>query len=64
MATPCNSELAQAPFQTYRDPKTGEWQLETPQDTPEQTGKVIPFRPITKSLTKAKQIIEKQNKIG
>lgn len=27
MATPCNPELVQAPFQTYRDPATGEWSV-------------------------------------
>ncbi|NJN71584.1 MAG: hypothetical protein HC799_01580 [Limnothrix sp. RL_2_0] len=27
MATPCNPELAQAPFHTYRDPLTGEWSV-------------------------------------
>jgi len=27
MATPCNPELIQAPFQTYRDPATGEWSV-------------------------------------
>lgn len=27
MATPCNPELVQSPFQTYRDPATGEWSV-------------------------------------
>lgn len=27
MATPCDPELAKAPFQTLRDPITGEWSV-------------------------------------
>ena len=51
MATPCNSRLQQAPFNTYRDPQTGEWRLEQQQPAAtSNAGKVIPFLRPTETL--------------
>lgn len=51
MATPCNSQLQKAPFNTYRDPQTGEWKLEHRHTTPAaHGGNVIPFRRLADSL--------------
>ena len=51
MATPCNSQLQKAPFDTYRDPETGEWKLERKQiPASTNSGNVIPFRRPLESL--------------
>ena len=51
MATPCDSQLQQAPFDTYRDPQTGEWKLK-PNQAAQASGirNVLPFRRPTESL--------------
>ena len=59
MATPCKSQLATAPFETYRDPETGEWKLERKEASPiSNSGNVIPFlrptAPLPKVIGRAK----------
>lgn len=51
MATPCDSQLQQAPFDTYRDPQTGEWKLKRNQ--PSQAASIrniLPFRRPTEAF--------------
>lgn len=44
MATPCNAQLQEAPFDTYRDPATGEWKLKYQLAAPATAIRnVIPF---------------------
>ncbi|AFY39996.1 hypothetical protein Lepto7376_3839 [[Leptolyngbya] sp. PCC 7376] len=56
MAVPCNSKLDKAPFQTYRDPETGEWQIEKGQvESSPNYCKVLPFRRSTQAFAEAKR---------